>query len=71
MCKMCRIIIFKRHAASALYAIAALAWLCGIATADLVDRIVVVVNDEIILLSDLEQECNDIQPFLVSMGRAA
>lgn len=65
---MCRIITFKRYVALALCAFAVLAGLCGIATANLVDRIIVVVNDDIILLSDLEQMLSGVQATLENQG---
>jgi peptidyl-prolyl cis-trans isomerase SurA len=66
---MRRIITFTRCVALTLWACAALAWLlCGIVTADLVDRIVVVVNDDIILLSDLEQMLSSVQSTLDDQG---
>lgn len=65
---MCRKINFRQCSTSVLCAFAALAWFCGIAAADLIDRIVVVVNDDIILLSDLEQVMSGIKDTLEKQG---
>jgi peptidyl-prolyl cis-trans isomerase SurA len=51
-----------------LYSVCVLAWLFGIVAADLVDRIVVVVNDDIILLSDLEQALSEVKTTLDKQG---
>lgn len=65
---MRRIIHLVRYVTSALCACVALTWLSGIATADLVDRIAVVVNDDIILLSDIEQVLSGVQSTLDKQG---
>jgi peptidyl-prolyl cis-trans isomerase SurA len=60
----------KRPIAAALSAAVALFGICmaGIAHADLVDRVLVVVNDDVILLSDLEQVMASLKASLDNRG---